>query len=140
MKHPYRDAPTTQAPNYAKATVVAAHDNGTDGFHSASFADRTGQRCHLARTLPFCLVDSIICTCFAREIGGRYAALPAILSVSAREANGAPATKRISGPKLHAAGAPRKWSPDIDVSNPASSWGNPSIRRIDFNRSSERNE
>ena len=43
--------------------------------------------------------------------------------ISACAANDVPATKRISGPKFHAAGAPRKWSPGTEDSRPAVSSG-----------------
>src|SRR5262249_14626960 len=43
--------------------------------------------------------------------------------VSSREAYMEPATKHMSGPKLQAAGAPRKCSPGIEASSPRFSRG-----------------
>jgi hypothetical protein len=49
--------------------------------------------------------------------------LPMIWRVRACEVYPVPATKRQSGPKVWAAGAPRKWRPGKDDSNPAESLG-----------------
>ena len=43
--------------------------------------------------------------------------------VSRRAANPLPATKRMSGPKLHAAGAPTTWRPGMVVSKPLDNRG-----------------
>ena len=43
--------------------------------------------------------------------------------VSSRAAKPLPATKRMSGPKLHAAGAPTMCRPGTDVSKPAANRG-----------------
>src|SRR5271154_1143279 len=58
-----------------------------------------------------------------------FARLVPFVRVTARinsfEANSAPETKPRSGPKLQAAGFPRKCSPGIDDSNPRFSTGKP---------------
>ena len=55
---------------------------------------------------------------------------PAMARATARPLYQPPDTKRMIGPKLHAAGAPRKCSPGTDDSIPAVSSGYPPARLI----------
>src|SRR5438128_1146368 len=67
-------------------------------------------------------------------------ARPRMQRVSALAAYFVPATKRMSGPKVPAADAPRKCSPGNDASKPAVSSGYPLITRSECSKSGPRYE
>src|SRR5437870_11329831 len=95
---PYRNPPSAQTSNHTERSLVRAHYKGTAG---------TGRDRQFMRR---CIDPVWNCD------GGRHGSMNydsnypflRIPRVIAREANSAPATNRMSGPKLQAAGAPRK--------------------------------
>src|SRR5262249_35901117 len=105
VQDPHRNAAATQAACDSPPAVAGAHHKVTRRRDARRRGDFPGQRAQRrARHRP-AVVDSR-----TRAVSGlgRSAAPPAIRRASARDAYEAPATNRISGPKLHAAGAPRK--------------------------------
>jgi hypothetical protein len=94
--HPNRDSATTQTSCHAKCPIVSSHQERASG-------------CATLRTRR-CWSVSIAGCDRCRHMSQRtvFTALPRIPRVTALEVKSAPATNRISGPKLQAAGAPTK--------------------------------
>src|SRR5580700_6538038 len=103
--------PTSETSYYAEGSIVRAHHHCT-GRDASSSVRRTFHQFRNCR----CGHHS-----FYEPLGD--GTLPRIPRVNASEANSVPATNRMSGPKLQAAGAPRKCRPGTDDWNPASSCG-----------------
>src|ERR1700722_20874835 len=110
---PDRNPTTSQTSYYAEGSVVGAHHYGARGAR--------GSCCVIRR-----MFDPIRnCSCGRHSFHEllRDGTFPRTPRVNASEANSVPATNRMSGPKLQAAGAPRKCRPGTDDWNPASSCG-----------------
>src|SRR5216684_1866269 len=102
---------SSQASHHAEGPIVGTHHQGAAGAGGdrrivrRAFDHAGGCRGHDSYEPPFELI------------------FPRIPRVTAREANSAPATNRMSGPKLQAAGAPTKCRPGTEDWNPESSCG-----------------
>ena len=115
VEHDHGDTTASQAPGDAEPLVVAPHDQRPDrgargdrAPRAAPGLERGGHRHSLTgRGEP------------ARERARR----PVTAPVSDSAPYQPPATKRMIGPKLYAAGAPRKCRPDTDDSIPTFSRG-----------------
>ena len=111
-----------KAANNAQSLVVAADDNRSDGaVHSTArcwASGRVESRHSWRQLLPF---------------------LRVMERTNSFEANSAPETKPSSGPKLHAAGLPRKCNPGIEDSSPRLSTGKPFTVFSCFDNDGDRN-
>ena len=102
IQHDHGDPPTTQAAGDPEALVVASDHQRLPRPLAGTVTGRT------AGPQP----APTRCTVLVR------AARPRSLRASVRPAYQLPETKRIVGPKLHAAGAPRMCRPGTEDSNP----------------------
>ena len=124
--HPDRNAAAAQASNDSQSTVAGAKNDGARGRSQgiSAWLRHPGQRqsgyIYWSCRIPFQLLT--------------------IQRVSAGAVKLVPATNLINGPKLSAAGAPRKWSPGKDVSKPELSSGDPISCLIFARISGARNE
>ncbi len=112
------DAAAAEAADNGETVKIPANDQGADFGRGRRCSGEMSSRCERPRDWRG------IWRCRGCVFGGEIRV---------------PATKYIRGPKLHAAGAPRKWRPGTDDSRPAWRWGKPSVMRRDLTISGERN-
>src|SRR5215831_6582495 len=106
FNHPHGNATAAQTAHDAERTVVRPHEQGAGDIigllgHGGRWL---GQNRNCGGGGQDYLCDEMDLT------------QPRTPRVRARDAKSAPATKRISGPKLQAAGAPKKWRPSMEDS------------------------
>src|SRR5208282_746032 len=120
VDHAHRDAVPPEAPRDTQALVVPADDQPTQGSAIGVEMSARGGRTADGGGHP---ASPVVAMRDGRDVCRSCCAFFVTFSASARPAYHPPETKRMIGPKLRAAGAPRKCRPGTEDSRPRVSTG-----------------